>query len=94
MQICEQKFVIQYFDLSPPSIYHHKLRWTYNGAISGSNLTSTYSKTYGKIKKSWHTKAASTRGYQNVGREGILNDKQNILKSISLTTNSNRLISV
>jgi hypothetical protein len=36
MKVCEQKFpIIQYFDLPPPLIHRHKLRWTNTGATSG-----------------------------------------------------------
>ena len=31
---CEKKFIVHPFDLSPPSIYRHKLRWINNDAIS------------------------------------------------------------
>jgi hypothetical protein len=36
IKVCEQKSsVMQYSDLSPSSIYGHKLRWTTGEAISG-----------------------------------------------------------
>jgi hypothetical protein len=38
LEICGQKFpIIQYIDLTPPSIYRHKLRWTNNGDLSRSD---------------------------------------------------------
>ena len=38
IRVREQKFPItQYFDLPPPSLYRHELRWTKSDAISGMN---------------------------------------------------------
>lgn len=40
MKLCEQKFPsIQYFDIPPPSIYHHKLQSTNSDALWGFDST-------------------------------------------------------